>query len=168
MEEDDEIEYEVFYDRLEIKETLRSQRKDVFNDIIAERRMCSRDLNELEGGPENANKFSIMDWAPKDPHESKDVSLLKKKQKTEDEAEHVEEMMRKHREKEEASKKAEDEARNARQAQRAEQDALKSEIENMLAGALTDGGGSKKRMRSSDESAASSSKRSSVRKKSKG
>ena len=66
-----------------------------------------------------------MNWAPKFYINYKDLSLLKKKH-----TDQIEDLMRKHREKEDTNKKAEDETRNAKQSQWAEQDFLKSEIEN--------------------------------------
>ena len=104
QEDDDEIEYDVFYNKLEIKETLKNQKKDIFGDVVRLRKKAVDELKDLEGGPENANKFIIEDWAPKAEDDDKPLNAGRAKKKKDEDELAVEEIMRKHREKEEAAK----------------------------------------------------------------
>lgn len=77
-EEDDEIEYEVFYDIKDIKFTLERQEQNVFGDLInvVERLKVER----IDPNPSALNKFNIQEWAPKAVEEENKQGAKRKRQ----------------------------------------------------------------------------------------
>jgi hypothetical protein len=64
------VEYEVFYTKDEIKETVDKQHEDVFEDILGFKMQVIEEaggISELK----QLNKFIIEDWAPKKPIDEK-------------------------------------------------------------------------------------------------
>lgn len=69
-EEDDEIEYEVFYDTPDIRHTLNMQKRNVFQDIFQHRTVLLSGEKNGKQALKARNKFNIEDWAPKNQTES--------------------------------------------------------------------------------------------------
>ena len=73
-QEEDEVEYNVFFNTSEIKDTIKDQEQNVFGDITEIKR-------EVQENDDKMNKFEILEWAPveQDIYESERESKLKRK-----------------------------------------------------------------------------------------
>lgn len=103
-EDDDEVEYEIYYEKNEIKQVLRNQKKDLFDDIVVTKIQAAEELEREEGGAVQLNKFLIEDWAPKEQLDEPSKKKQRKKGPTEEEQDALQEHLRKHREEQEARK----------------------------------------------------------------
>lgn len=80
LDDDDEIEYEVFYNKPDIKTTLRRQDDNLFNDIAAMKKDVFKDFR-MEGGPASTNKFFIEEWAPAEDQKEDLTKTMSKNQR---------------------------------------------------------------------------------------
>ena len=65
-EEEDEIEYDVFYTSKAIKNTLNKQDQNLFVDIEAQKMQIINEFRGVNNLKQKMNKFLIEDWAPKE------------------------------------------------------------------------------------------------------
>ena len=82
MEEEDEIEYEIFFNETDIRQTLRKQDDNLFKDIISTSKTVFNENVMMHGtvGAQALNKFMIEDWAPKaEEEETLKTSKTKKR-----------------------------------------------------------------------------------------
>ena len=120
-EDDDELEYEVYYIKEEIDEVKALQRDDPFNDVLEDRDMVFAEVD----GPKNLgrqNKFNILDYMPKPDVAEKEPETAKKKGPT---AEQIEEIKRAER----LAKIAEDERKKKEREEKEREEKIKRELQ---------------------------------------
>jgi len=79
--EEDEIEYEIFYKKIEIQEAKENQKVNLFEEIVKGK----------DKGQERFNKINIADYAPEDPVEIMKKAMRKKLSRVEDENKEIDE-----------------------------------------------------------------------------
>lgn len=67
-ENEDEIEYEIYYDLDEIRDVKEAQRQNAFDDLIDERINLELEYEGIDN-LKAQNKYNIADYMPKDPEE---------------------------------------------------------------------------------------------------